>query len=172
MQADLRRTIGPQFDPWSGAHGHRDGPSNDRATRKSYSNHADLSPNVGCSDDLSESLVDVSTAEDQSLVQQRHEPASLQDAVMRTLISGNEDTVRLLAQSGDPQNHQAVPSSLQSCPSPPVLEANGDSLNTLAWPVKIDYPQPDPETLRLWQSFRFVRMGWLTATEAAAYVDL
>lgn len=31
---------------------------------------------------------------------------------------------------------------------------------------------PSCDILRLWNSLRFVRMGWLTADEAISYIDL
>ena len=38
--------------------------------------------------------------------------------------------------------------------------------------AEIPLSQPEPSILRLWESFRFVRMGWLTAKEAVSYIDL
>jgi hypothetical protein len=82
----------------------------------------------------------------------------LRDTIMRTTVSRNEDAMRLLAQSARPNMEDA------STTSPQWIQP---------WPmVEMALSQPEPSILRLWESFRFVRMGWLTATEAVSYIDL
>lgn len=84
-----------------------------------------------------------------------------QDSVLRTTIANHGDTMRLLAHSS--RNHQ------RNGPSPQehqtlLLHSQG--------PIVSELSDSEPDIVRLWNSFRFVRMGWLTAREAISYVDL
>jgi hypothetical protein len=82
----------------------------------------------------------------------------LRDTIMRTTVSRNEDAMRLLAQSARLNMEDPYTTTAQW---------------TLPW-LLADMPlsQPEPSILHLWESFRFVRMGWLTAKEAVSYIDL
>lgn len=90
---------------------------------------------------------------------------------MRTVISRNEDAMRLLAQSGQPNSGQTNITSAEHFGSSPVLDSTMNA-HRRTWPDELPLSQPEPDILRLWESFRFVRMGWLTAAEAVTYVDL
>jgi hypothetical protein len=77
---------------------------------------------------------------------------------MRTAVSRNEDAMRLLAQSARLDMEEPYATTAQW--TQPWLLA------------EMPLSQPEPDILRLWESFRFVRMGWLGAKEAVSYIDL
>ena len=94
--------------------------------------------------------------------------ASLDDSVMRTVVSRGNDALNILFQAAAHQertngNNQklAVPGrkSLQGSSS-----ANRTQSRSLSW--------ASPATIELWSACRFVAQGWMSAQEAITYVDL
>ncbi|WZH44190.1 uncharacterized protein QYS62_005208 [Fusarium acuminatum] len=102
----------------------------------------------------------------------------LTDSVMRTLVSNGKDALQLLFQPAIEQSKKdgTTPGNLQPA-SRHALHHAGETLTPkttssvrTSRPIRLS-PAP-ANTLTIWRSFRFVKMGWFTAEEAVAYVDL
>lgn len=95
--------------------------------------------------------------------------AAAQQAVMQASITNDGDAMRVILQSsqGMQQRNSRHEGSHQGDggPLPPAPSAS-------TRPACSELSTPDRNTIRLWNSFRFVRMGWLNAREAVTYVDL
>ncbi|UPK89181.1 hypothetical protein LCI18_000116 [Fusarium solani-melongenae] len=92
-----------------------------------------------------------------------------QQVALSACISNDGDTMRVLQRSSRHQeeierrNEWEMPGGSHSpricspCPTGPFV-----------WELS----NPSSDLLKLWNSFRFVRVGWLTAREAISYIDL
>ena len=90
------------------------------------------------------------------------------DTVMRTLISNDGDTMRLLQQSS---RHHKDKETYENGDKPDRI-IHPRTYPRPVGPLISELATPSCEILRLWNSLRFVRMGWLTAREAVTYIDL
>ncbi|KAF5701105.1 ARO80-positive transcription regulator of ARO9 ARO10 [Fusarium mundagurra] len=91
------------------------------------------------------------------------------DTVVHAPISNDGDTIKLLQQSSKYEDAQdAAQRDGSSALSNPLRHGSW----TMNGPFISDLSSPSIEALRLWNSLRFVRMGWLTALEAVSYMDL
>ncbi|KAH8799762.1 C6 transcription factor [Xylogone sp. PMI_703] len=97
--------------------------------------------------------------------------SGIANSVMRTVVSSGNDALNILfeaasAESNPPFTGDERFTSHGSRGSARPLRRS--SIMTLD-----QYPAaPDPEVLKVWSLCRFVTMGWLTAKEAVAFIDL
>jgi hypothetical protein len=91
------------------------------------------------------------------------------DTVVHAPISNDGDTIKLLQQSS---NYEAAKDGVQRDASAALSNPSRYASSTMNGPFISDLSSPSIEALRLWNSLRFVRMGWLTALEAVSYMDL
>ncbi|KAM5356718.1 hypothetical protein ACJ41O_003364 [Fusarium nematophilum] len=102
----------------------------------------------------------------------------LTDSVMRTLVSNGKDALRLLFQAAveHANNDGESPSNPSSLSRPPVHvigETPTPQTNiSIRTTRPIRFSPASHDILTVWRAFRFVKMGWFTAEEAVAYVDL
>lgn len=91
------------------------------------------------------------------------------DTVMRASISNEGDTMRVLQHSS---RHQQDRGADEEINTPGQSVSSGPGSFRMVGPFLSDLSRPSTDILRLWNSLRFVRMGWLTAREAVSYIDL
>ncbi|KAL0931571.1 uncharacterized protein CTRU02_214306 [Colletotrichum truncatum] len=95
----------------------------------------------------------------------------LNATLMRTLVSNGNDALKLLFQAAIEQKEDETLSSVRQ--NQPVA---GDTLtpdnrsSTATDPV--EFSAASPTTLRVWDAFRFTKMGWFSSEEAVTYMDL
>ncbi|KAF5004397.1 hypothetical protein FDECE_9117 [Fusarium decemcellulare] len=100
----------------------------------------------------------------------------LTDSVMRTLVSNGKDALRLLFQAAiehakkDGASPSNPPSVSRPLPAGETLTPGTTASIRTTRPIPFS-PAPR-DALTIWRSFRFVKMGWFTAEEAVAYIDL
>lgn len=93
----------------------------------------------------------------------------LADAVMRTVVSSENDALRLLFQAAE-QNHDSSPAYNSIRPEQEARLADHYTPSTQA-AESIDLSRSGTDALLIWGAFRFTKMGWLTAQEAITYMD-
>lgn len=87
----------------------------------------------------------------------------LADTVARTLVSSGNDALQLLFRAAEQRDAES-----------PILSGPRSHVPYHSPEESIWRPrtQPSAEVLRVWNAFRFTKMGWFTAEEAVVYVDL
>ncbi|KAF5621716.1 positive transcription regulator of ARO9 and ARO10 [Fusarium sp. NRRL 25303] len=91
------------------------------------------------------------------------------DTVVHVPISNDGDTIKLLQQSS---KYDDAKEGVQRDRSSALSNPSRQGFLAINGPLISDLSSPSIEALRLWDSLRFVRMGWLTALEAVSYMDL
>jgi hypothetical protein len=66
------------------------------------------------------------------------------------------------------ENNNDITQNLNSVPHSSTVENCSELWSMMRHPLSV----PSQETLREWSSWRFVKLGWMTALEAVTYVDL
>jgi hypothetical protein len=100
--------------------------------------------------------------------------SGLTDTVMRTFVSTGNDALNVLFRAAEQRDQE----SAQGAMSTPRGSKRAEDCNTT--PTAYPMPPPpesynphiEPDILQLWESFRFVKMGWFTPREAVFYMDL
>ncbi|KAJ4211709.1 hypothetical protein NW759_012311 [Fusarium solani] len=92
-----------------------------------------------------------------------------QQIALRAPISNDGDIMSLLQQLSRNQDNTQRWNEWEtpSCSNPPRIRPACPIASSVWEPS-----DPSSDSLKLWNSFRFVRMGWLTAREAISYIDL
>lgn len=117
--------------------------------------------------------------------------SGLTSSMMRTVVSSGNDALNLLfeaaAQNGpleqrdparntynDKDGYHPDYRSARSVQTPGPGPGPGQSSvgTSPAAPAAVDISNPSRDVLDVWESCRFVKMGWFTAKEAITYVDL
>ena len=99
--------------------------------------------------------------------------ASLDDSVMRTVVSGGNDALNILFEAAAHQEKKAGTNSQSAVPgrNPSQGEPLPNSSRTHS-----GQPEPlssaAPAIFELWGACRFVTQGWMSAQEATTYIDL
>ncbi|KAI1009440.1 hypothetical protein LB504_002944 [Fusarium proliferatum] len=91
------------------------------------------------------------------------------DTVVHVPISNDGDTIKLLQQSS---KYDDAKEGVQRDGSSALSNPSRQGFLAINGPLISELSSPSIEALRLWDSLRFVRMGWLTALEAVSYMDL
>jgi len=85
--------------------------------------------------------------------------ADLAQSVMKTVVSNGNDALNILFQAaGHEQNR--------------LQAENATDKTTPRTAVSAETSPPGSDIYKLWRSSRFVKMGWLSAEEVVAYIDL
>lgn len=95
--------------------------------------------------------------------------AAENDNVVIASISNAGDTMKVLQR---PSGHQEEPGRYIDGDETDFMESPRAQRSRAIGPIISALSDPSSELLRLWNSLRFVRMGWLTAREAVSYIDL
>lgn len=116
---------------------------------------------------------------------------NLTDNVIQTLVSKPNDTLSLLFEAAERQETSAM-TTRQPSPRLGAETTKNQALHGQNFPKNDQYPpsgtlpmsrstimspgvtlaSPSAETISIWESYPFVRKGWLTAREAISYIDL
>ncbi|KAF4629377.1 hypothetical protein G7Y89_g8772 [Cudoniella acicularis] len=131
--------------------------------------------------------IDTNRSRSQGVNAQRN----LTDNVIHTLVSKPNDALTLLFEAAGREDMSALTSRRQSADPDRGNQRTEDNLrsrelgnngpspeNAYATPHSTkslhveSLPSPSTETLELWKKCRFVRQGWLSASQAILYVDL
>ncbi|KAH6964562.1 hypothetical protein DER45DRAFT_626941 [Fusarium avenaceum] len=145
--------------------------------RQDYSD-LPLSVNNSMAYDLSQPQQQAAVNETSPSIGPGGHTGDLTDSVMRTLVSNGKDALHLLFQPAIEQSKKDgnTPDNLQPA-SRHALHRAGETLtpgttSSVRTSRPIRFSPAPANTLTIWRSFRFVKMGWFTAEEAVAYVDL
>lgn len=113
------------------------------------------------------------------------QPAGLASSVMRTVVSSGNDALNLLFEAAhhkDVIDSQEISRQAEGGATNVQTVADGELYETprstipnvtspfMAHPVRMSKASRD--VLKVWNSCRFVQMGWFSAEEAVTYVDL
>lgn len=99
------------------------------------------------------------------------EDTGLGDTVMRTVVSSGNDALKLLfqaAQQRDSESSNHATSGFHN-PSQSAMEF---ATPLTAASSHFQSFQASSAVLKVWDAFRFVKMGWFSAEEAVCYMDL
>lgn len=120
--------------------------------------------------------VDELSTTDLQLVDRTEESNNIQESVLRTMVSSENDALNILFEAAtctEPAN--AFPSTsktaLTGFPSVREVEESPISLQQ-STPQLSSIDSIDYDILRIWNACRFVKMGWFTAHEAMTLADL
>jgi hypothetical protein len=103
---------------------------------------------------------------------QEESPSSpgVAESVLRTVVSTGNDALSILFEAATQERNTTLDG-----PSPPL---NGAMLQqpspSTATPTNFQagIPTPGSDVLKVWETCRFVTMGWLTPRDAVTYTDL
>lgn len=94
---------------------------------------------------------------------------ALQDQVVQTVVASSSDAVGLLfgaAGSSDSESSDELGNKDDN-----DVAAGQSTIDNILCPRLNVHEPVSPDILDLWNQHRFVRQGWFTALEAAAYVN-
>lgn len=108
-----------------------------------------------------------------------HEPPSLSDRVVTSLVKGSNDALDVLYEVAGVLHNAAISPHVEPIPSqssssgPSAVPANErpDCHSGVGFLI-LTLSEPTDATLDMWDKCRFVRQGWFTSQEAVTYVDL
>lgn len=90
---------------------------------------------------------------------------SLSDRMVSTVMTNSTEALDLLFNTSQPE--QGRHAQVNASPEPRISHSS-----TGVGFVIISLSEPADEVLDIWDKFRFVRQGWITAQEAVTYIDL
>lgn len=97
----------------------------------------------------------------------------LSETVLRTIVSNESDALRLLFRAAEQSDAQSPrPSTTDSQKSPVIKDHPSFTNSTSAATGTAQRRAISPSVTEVWNAFRFTKMGWFTAEEAVAYMDL
>ncbi|KAK1986444.1 hypothetical protein LZ30DRAFT_582136 [Colletotrichum cereale] len=98
----------------------------------------------------------------------------LADTVMRTIVLTGNDALNLLFQAAEQRDAESVHAAASTSHESQLAKeaATPSSVYHTIVADRNICPQPETEVLQVWDSFRFVKMGWFTAEEAVVYMNL
>lgn len=93
------------------------------------------------------------------------------DTLMTTVVSNGNDALNLLFEAAQREENNNR--------SPHAPAADGSSFDTIVAPIPCildtnqnSLPELSSEVLETWNAYRFVRMGWLSASETVWLLDM
>lgn len=98
----------------------------------------------------------------------------LNGTLMRTLVSNGNDALKLLFQAALENRNGDSPAELSTINTAPqtVIDLSTPKKAPSVAAKASELPVPSPKTLRMWNAFRFTKMGWFSSEEAVTYMDL
>ncbi|KAF4425004.1 hypothetical protein CFRS1_v013883 [Colletotrichum fructicola] len=98
----------------------------------------------------------------------------LNGTLMRTLVSNGNDALKLLFQAALENRNGDSPAELSTINTAPqtVIDLSTPKKAPSVAAKANELPVPSSKTLRMWNAFRFTKMGWFSSEEAVTYMDL
>ncbi|KAF4848616.1 Transcriptional activator ARO80 [Colletotrichum siamense] len=98
----------------------------------------------------------------------------LNGTLMRTLVSNGNDALKLLFQAALENRNGDSPAELSTINTAPqtVIDLSTPKKAPSVAAKASELTVPSPKTLRMWNAFRFTKMGWFSSEEAFTYMDL
>lgn len=186
--APARRSMGPVQSSHREDRGHQldlDGFRPPTAESSTYSNNT-TSFNAAVDSFPREASLSASISGQHAFANHQRTPQShdnaLATSVMRTVVSSGNDALNLLFEAvnhSEPGRNRDAATLPPGPHSPQVQTPSQSSVVSRVTGVKLDgqtaqdsLPTPEVDVSRVWNACRFVKMGWLSASEAVGLIDL